>query len=404
MKLELVATATFGLEAVVRREIEALGYKVLMTEDGRVTYMGDERAIVRSNLWLRTADRVYVRMGEFSATTFEELFQQTKGIPWEDLIPADGRFPVNGGSVKSVLHSVPACQSIVKKAIVSRLGEFYCTETLPETGAEYKVRFIAHKDKFLMLLDTSGAGLHKRGYRVSDVAAPIKETLAAALVQLSFYRKDRVLVDPCCGSGTIPIEAAMIARNIAPGLSRAFASEKWDMISPDLWKEEKKLAYAAADFDAELNITAMDIDRRAVKAARDNAEEAGVSDDIDFICMDMNKWEPGEGIPKGVTKDERGVVISNLPYGKRIGDDKSIKAIYRHIAALMNSCPDWSFFLITSDKEMEKDIEKEFDKLTGTRSGRKADRRRKLYNGTIETQFYQYHGAKLSAGRKTADV
>ena len=187
MKLELIATATFGLEAVVRREIEALGYKVIKTEDGRVTYTGDERAVIRSNLWLRSADRVYIRMGEFKAVTFEELFQQTKGIAWEEIIPSDGQFPVVGGSVKSALHSVPACQSIVKKAIVSRLGDFYCTERLPETGAEFRVRFAAHKDTFLLMLDTSGAGLHKRGYRVSDVEAPIKETLAAALVQLSFY-------------------------------------------------------------------------------------------------------------------------------------------------------------------------------------------------------------------------
>ena len=252
MKLKLVATATFGLEAVVRREIEALGYKVLKTEDGRVTYLGDERAVVRSNLWLRSADRVYIRMGEFSAVTFEELFQQTRAIAWEEIIPLEGNFPVVGGSVKSALHSVPACQSIIKKAVVSRLSEFYCRDIMPETGAEYRIRFIAHKDVFLLLIDTSGAGLHKRGYRVRDVAAPMKETLAAALVQLSFYRKDRVLVDTCCGSGTIPIEAAMIARNIAPGLSRDFASMKWDLIPQNIWKEEKKLAYEAADFDTVL--------------------------------------------------------------------------------------------------------------------------------------------------------
>lgn len=394
MKLELVATATFGLEAVVRREIEALGYKIIKTEDGRVTYLGDERAIARSNLWLRSADRVYIRMGEFEATSFEELFQRAKGIPWEDLIPADGKFPVVGGSVKSILHSVPACQSIIKKAVVSRLGDFYCTDRLPETGAEYKIRFIAHKDIFLMLIDTSGAGLHKRGYRVMDVAAPMKETLASALVQLSFYRKDRVLVDPCCGSGTIPIEAAMIARNIAPGLSRSFASQEWDMIPEEVWKEEKKLAYESADFDTELHITAMDIDRKAVAAAKANAEEAGVLDDIDFICMDVNKWMPGSGIPKGFNKVEPGVVISNLPYAIRIGTTEDNKAIYRHFASVMADCPYWSFFLITSDKDIEKEIEKEYDKVTRTRSGRRADRRRKLYNGTIETQFYQYHGMK----------
>ena len=387
MKLELVATATFGLEAVVRREIEALGYKIIKTEDGRVTYMGDERAVVRSNLWLRCADRVYIRMGEFRATDFEELFQQTKALEWESIIPLEGAFPVVGGSVKSVLHSVPACQKIIKKAVSMRLSEFYCRETMPETGAEYKIRFIAHKDEFLMLLDTSGAGLHKRGYRVRDVAAPIKETLAAALVQLSFYRKDRVLVDPCCGSGTIPIEAAMIARDIAPGLGRSFASEGWDIIGAALWKQERKLAFNVMNISAQgsadaLKITGMDIDRRAVQAAKANAEEAGVIDDIDFVCMDMTKWEPGGGIPKGAGKDDHVVVISNLPYGKRIGDDEGIKAIYAHIRDMMDSCPNWSFFLITSDKTLEKEL------------GRKADRRRKLYNGTIETQFYQFHGAR----------
>ena len=384
MKLELVATATFGLEAVVRREIEALGYKVIKTEDGRVTYMGDERAIVRSNLWLRTADRVYVRMGEFRATEFEDLFQQTKALEWESLIPLEGAFPVVGGSVKSVLHSVPACQKIIKKAVSVRLSEFYCREMMPETGAEYRIRFIAHKDQFLMLLDTSGAGLHKRGYRVRDVAAPMKETLAAALVQLSFYKKDRVLVDPCCGSGTIPIEAALIARNIAPGLGRSFASEGWDITDAGLWKEERRLAYEAADMGADepLRITAMDIDPRAVRAAKENADEAGESDDIDIVKMDMTAWEPGAGIPKGATKDDHVVVISNLPYGKRIGSDDSIKAIYAHIRKIMEECPNWSFFLITSDKSLEKEL------------GRKADRRRKLYNGTIETQFYQYHGAR----------
>lgn len=383
MKLELVATATFGLEAVVRREIEALGYRIIRTEDGRVTYMGDERAIVRSNLWLRSADRVYVRMGEFNATEFEELFQQTKALDWESIIPLEGAFPVVGGSVKSVLHSVPACQSIIKKAVSVRLSEFYCRESMPESGAEYRIRFIAHKDRFLLLIDTSGAGLHKRGYRVRDVAAPMKETLAAALVALSFYRKDRIMIDPCCGSGTIPIEAAMMARNIAPGLSRSFASASWDLFAgTDIWKEEKKLAYEEADFDSPVSISAMDIDPRAVRAAKDNADEAGAADDIDIIKMDMTDWEPGAGIPKGASKDDPVVVISNLPYGKRIGSDPGIKAIYRHIKEIMDQCPNWSFFLITSDKTLEKEL------------GRRADRRRKLYNGTIETQFYQFHGTR----------
>lgn len=373
MRIELVATATFGLEAVVRREIEKLGYKVLKTEDGRITYLGDERAIVRSNLWLRTADRVYVKLGEFTAESFEELFQQTKAIAWETYIPQNGAFPVVGTSVKSELHSVPACQSIIKKAVVKRLQEFYANDNLPESGSEYRIRFAALKNRFIMLMDTSGEGLHKRGYRVKEVAAPMKETLAAALVQLSFWRSGKQLVDFCSGSGTILIEAIMNERNIAPGLGRSFASEKWDVIDEDIWKEEKRNAYAAADYDKEVSAKGFDIDRKAVEAAKMNAEEAGVSEDIEFFRMNMIKFKP-EG--------EYGVVISNLPYGKRVGSDAGIAEIYDRIKVLMQENPTWSFFLITSDKGIEKALD------------RKADRRRKLYNGTIETQFYQFHGEK----------
>ncbi len=373
MRIELIATAAFGLEAVVRREIEALGYKIVKTEDGRVTYIGDERAIVRSNLWLRSADRVYVKMGEFTAKTFEELFQQTKAIEWENFIPIDGKFPVVGTSVKSTLHSVPACQSIIKKAVVSRLGGFYMKGILDETGAEYRVRFAALKDRFLLLLDTSGAGLHKRGYRIEDVAAPMKETLAAALVQLSFYRADKELVDTCSGSGTIPIEAAMIERNIAPGLGRRFASDEWDFIPAEVWKDERAKAYGAADYDKELNIRGYDVSRKAVAASNANAEEAGVSEDMEFFHMSMENFNP---------ETEYGVVISNLPYGIRVGTDPEIQKIYEKFKQLMADNPTWSFFLITSDKELEKALD------------RKADRRRKLYNGTIETQFYQFHGTK----------
>ncbi len=373
MRYELIATSTFGLEAVVRREIEALGYKVLQVEDGRITYLGDERAIARSNLWLRTADRVYLKAGDFKASSFEELFQQTKAIAWEDFIPCEGNFPVVGTSVKSALHSVPACQSIIKKAVVDRLQFFYQTKELPETGAEYRIRFAALKDRFVLMLDTSGDGLHKRGYRIKDVAAPIKETLAAALVQLSFYRADKQLVDTCCGSGTIPIEAAMIERNIAPGLARNFASEKWDIIPRDIWAEERKAAFAAADYEKELSIKGFDIDRRAIEAAKANADKMGLLEDIDLLRMDMNKFEP-EG--------EYGVVISNLPYAKRVGSAEGNLAIYEKFKDLMAAHPTWSFYLITADKELENKI------------GRKADRRRKLYNGNIETQFYQFYGIK----------
>ena len=378
MKLELIATATFGLEAVVKREIEALGYKIIRSEDAKITYMGDERAIARSNLWLRSADRVLLKMGEFKALEFEDLFQQTKAVAWEDIIPAEGKFTVTGTSVKSKLHSVPACQSIVKKAIVERLGSFYCIDRFEETGAEYTVKVTILKDRVTLTIDTSGTGLHKRGYRVCDVAAPIKETLAAAMVQLSFWKAGRLLVDPCCGSGTIPIEAAMIGRNIAPGLNRKFASQEWDIIPPEIWKEERKAAFEAIDYDADIRIEASDISGRAVEAAIENAAEAGVDDCIEFKKMDMARL---------TAEEEGGIVITNPPYGERIGEKKQIEAIYSAYNEFYRKNPTWSLFMVTTDKEVENKI-----------FGRPADRRRKLYNGRLEVCYYQFHGQK--PGRK----
>ena len=374
MKLELIATATFGLEAVVKREVEALGYRILRSEDGKITYMGDERAIVRSNLWLRSADRVLVKLAEFQATEFEELFQQTKGIPWEEWIPADGKMIVTGTSVKSTLHSVPACQSIVKKALIERMRESFGCGEFPETGAEYTIKTTLLKDRVTITLDTSGVGLHKRGYRVADVQAPIKETLAAALVQLSFWKEGRLLLDPCCGSGTIPIEAALIGRNIAPGLNREFVSEGWHVIPKKLWQEEKKKAYEAIKYDAEFRIEASDVNPRAIQAAMENAAEAGVDDCIHFRVLDIS------GI---AAAEEGGVIIVNPPYGERIGEEKEIEKIYTSLAAFMKKNPTWSLFLITTDKELEQKI-----------MGREADRRRKLYNGRLETTYYQFHGVK----------
>lgn len=374
MRLELIATATFGLEAVVKREIEQLGYRILKTEDGKVTYMGDERAIVRSNLWLRSADRVLLKMAEFEAREFEELFQRTKALDWEQLVPLDGKFTVTGTSVKSRLHSVPACQKIVKKAIVEKLKEFYDVETFPETGAQYTVKATILKDRVTLTIDTSGAGLHKRGYRQADVAAPIKETLAAALVQLSFWKAGRILVDPCCGSGTIPIEAAMIGRNIAPGLNRSFACEEWELIEKDIWREEKKAAFQAIDYNAELEIYGYDINGRAVRAAMENAQEAGVDDCIVFRRQDVAKLEP---------TGENGIIIVNPPYGERIGEEAQIKEIYKALGRFLKDYPDWSLFMITTDKEAEERV-----------AGRKADRRRKLYNGRLETCYYQFHGQR----------
>lgn len=374
MKLELIATATFGLEAVVKREIQELGYKILKTEDGKVTYLGDERAVVRSNLWLRSADRVLLRMAEFEADTFEELFQQTKALEWEMLIPPDGKFTVTGTSVKSVLHSVPACQKIVKKAIVDRLSEAYGISEFPETGAEYTVKATLLKDRVTLTVDTSGAGLHKRGYRIKDVAAPIKETLAAAMVQLSFWKEGRILVDPCCGSGTIPIEAALIGRNIAPGLNRSFACEDWEFIDKNLWKEEKRAAFQAIRYDEKLDITGMDIDPKAVAAAKQNAEEAGVEDCVRFQRADAAKLH---------AQGQNGILITNPPYGERIGEEKEIQKIYGGLKNFLQNHPDWSLFLVTTDKDAEEKILQ-----------RKADRRRKLYNGRLEVCYYQFHGQK----------
>ena len=304
-RIELIATATFGLEAVVRREIENLGYKILKSEDAKITYLADERGIVRSNLFLRCADRILVKMGEFEAKTSEDLFQQTRALPWEEWIPPDGKFTVNCTTVKSVLRSEPACQKTVKKAIVEHLGEIYMMDTFPETGAEYTVKVTILRDRATLTIDTSGAGLHKRGYRVQNVAAPIKETLAAAMVQLSFWNADRLLIDPFCGSGTVAIEAAMLLRNIAPGLGREFVSQNWECISQEVWKEERTRAYGIIDYEKEIRIQASDISRKAVAAARENAEEAGVDDCIEFSVRPFERLSVPE---------EYAVIICNPPF------------------------------------------------------------------------------------------
>ena len=372
-RFEIAATAAFGLEAVVKREIEALGCPIVSSSDGRIVFEGDARDLVRANLWLRCADRVYVKLAEFRAEEFQQLIDAAEAVEWERWLPGDGRFVVTGSSVKSKLHSVPACQATVKKAIVNRLRRAYSSEDIPETGNTFNIRFMLHKDVCTLLLDSSGEALHKRGYRKHDVSAPIKETLAAAMVSLSFYKAGRFMADPMCGSGTIAIEAAMIARNIAPGLYRKFASESWTCVPDEIWQEERRKAYAAIDNNADVRIQASDIDRRAVEAARANAEEAGVDDCIDFFCAPVSELS---------AKEERGIIITNPPYGQRIGEQKQMDRIYRDLADFSKANPDWSLFIITADKTIEKKL------------GRPADRRRKLYNGNIEACYYQYHGIK----------
>lgn len=377
-KLEIIATATFGLEAVVKREVEGLGLKVIKSEDAKITYLGDERAIVKSNLWLRCADRVLLKMGEFNAVSFEELFQQTKALPWEEWITEDGKIVVDGTSVKSKLHSVPDCQAIVKKAIVEKLKETYHREWFTESGPEFKIKVTLLKDRVTITIDTSGPGLHKRGYRVKDVAAPIKETLGAAMVMLSFWKAGKPLLDPFCGSGTIPIEAAMIERNIAPGLNRTFTAENWPSIPANLWKEERTAAFKAINYEKDIRIKASDINAAAIKAARENAEEAGVDDCIEFKVMPLSKVK---------LQETYGVIIGNPPYGERIGEKEEIHRIYRDLNQLIKENPTWSLYIITTDKDFETLT---FDKP--------ADRRRKLYNGRLEVCYYQYYGLKPQKG------
>ena len=311
MSINLIATTTFGLEAVVKRECQALGFQNIKTSDGKVEFTGDESDIVKANLWLRCAGRVWVKMGTFTAVTFTELFDRTKALPWGDWIPEDGKFTVVGKSVKSTLFSVSDCQAIVKKAVVEKLKEKYKTDWFDETGASYTIQVGILKDVVTLAIDTSGSGLHMRGYRASALDAPLKESLASAMVQLSYWRKDRILLDPFCGSGTIPIEAAMLARNIAPGLNRKFASEEWERIGKERWKQARKEAYQAIDYDVMPEIYGSDIDPAAIELAKANAELAGVDDCITF------EVKPSQEI---VLPGKYGVLISNPPYGSVSGN------------------------------------------------------------------------------------
>ncbi|MBO8168713.1 MAG: class I SAM-dependent RNA methyltransferase [Thermoanaerobacteraceae bacterium] len=371
--VELIATATFGLEAVVKREVLDLGYKDITVENGKVTFKADESAIPRTNLWLRSADRVLLKMGAFKALSFEELFEKTRALPWDEWITEDGKFTVTGKSVKSKLYSVPDCQAIVKKAVVERLKQRYKREWFPETGPEFTIQVAVLKDVATLTIDTSGIGLHKRGYRKKTVKAPLKETLAAALVQLSFWNKDRPLLDPFCGSGTIPIEAALVGKNIAPGLNRNFAAEEWPRLGKDLWKQARVEAFYAIDQEAELDIIASDIDGAAVEIAKENAAAAGVDECIKFSQQSLADLK---------IRDNYGVLICNPPYGERIGDDRELKDIYKTLARKFIDKKTWSVYVITADDRFEKFY------------GRKADRKRKLYNGRIKVDYYQFYGEK----------
>ena len=372
-KYDLIAACAFGLEAVVRRELDGLGIAATIGESGRVHFQGDEETICQANLWLRTADRVLIRVAEFAAADFDALFETTRGIPWGELIPPDASFPVTGRSIKSTLTSVPACQRAVKRAIVDALRRDHGTEELSESGPEYKIDVALLKDKATLTIDTTGRSLHRRGYRTSVSKAPLKETLGAAMVLLSYWRDGRPMIDPFCGSGTIPIEAARIGRNMAPGILRQFACEDWPTFPTDLWQSCRDTASAAESGPLQERIVASDIDGRILHAARDNASRAGVADDIHFHAKPMEE----------VTSKRRfGCLITNPPYGLRIGVDRELDELYRTIPEVLRHLPTWSFYFLTAYPQFENAV------------GRTADRRRKLYNGRIECTYFQFHGPK----------
>lgn len=372
---DLLVPCHFGLEAVLKREIYDLGYEITKVEDGRVTFEGDEEAICRANIFLRTAERVMIQVGRFKATTFEELFQGIKNLPWEEYIPEDGKFWVKkASSINSKLFSPSDIQSIAKKAMVERMKQKYHKEWFKEDGAAYPVRIFLLKDEVTVALDTSGDSLHKRGYRTMTSKAPLTETLAASLIMLTPWRKDRILVDPFCGSGTFPIEAAMIAANVAPGMNRDFTAEEWtNLIDRKLWYECVKEAEDMIDTTVKVDIQGYDIDGDVIKAARENAKRAGVEHMIHFqqrAIADLSH-------PK-----KYGFIITNPPYGERLEDKADLPELYTQIGQAYQRLDSWSMFLITSYTDTEKYI------------GRKADKNRKIYNGMLKTYFYQFLGPK----------
>lgn len=372
---ELIAPCHFGLEAVLKREIQDLGYEVSLVEDGKVTFVGDAQAICQANIFLRTAERVLLKVGKFRAVTFEELFENIKALPWERYIPADGKFWVTKAtSVKSQLFSPSDIQSIVKKAMVERLKAQYHMSWFPEDGAEYPIRITFLKDEATVGIDTSGISLHKRGYRKLASKAPITETLAAALIDLTPWKEDRILVDPFCGCGTFPIEAAMMAAHMAPGMNRTFTAESWTNLIPKRhWYEAVTEANDLLDDTVEVDIQGYDIDPAMVKAARENAREAGVDHMIHFQARPVSELSH----PK-----KYGFIITNPPYGERLEEKKNLPGLYREIGEALKRLDSWSAYLITSYEEAERYI------------GRKADKNRKIYNGMLKTYFYQFQGPK----------
>ncbi len=372
-KIKLIATSAFGLEAVVAREVRDLGFQDVQVENGKVTYSADPQGICRSNLWLRTADRVLLKMGEFKAQSFEELFEQTKVLPWPDWLPGDASFPVVGKSINSKLFSVPDCQAIVKKAIVEKMKKYYRQEWFSETGPRYRVEVALLKDIATLTIDTSGAGLHKRGYRKLGSDAPLRETLAAAMILLARWYPDRILIDPFCGSGTLPIEAALIGMSMAPGLKRQFDAERWPIVTSKLWETAREEAQDKINRGQELNIQGYDIDNKVLSLARYHAAQAGVNEIVTF---------QERAVAQLRSRYKYGYIFCNPPYGIRIGEQQEVNSLYREMGRVFKELDTWSYYILTSHPD--------FEKLFGF----PADKKRKLYNGRIQCNLFQYFGPR----------
>ena len=381
--MHLIAATTFGLEAVVSRELKQLGYEKLTTEDGKVTFEADASGIARANLWLRSAERVLVQVGQFEARDFGELFDRTNALPWEDWLPENAYFPVRGRSVRSQFHSTPDCQAIVKKAIVERLKQRYQKVWFQENGPTFTIEVSLLKDRATLTIDTTGPGLHKRGYRKLVGEAPLKETLAAALIQLSYWNSSRMLLDPFCGSGTIPIEAALLGRKLAPGLHRTFASEEWPIVPRKVWEQARDEARSLALPKLDAPIVGSDSDPNAIKLAKHHALEAGVASDLRFEYRDFAQIAGPDLLPYGC-------LIANPPYGERLGELDEAEALYARLGAFCNRLNAWSVYVLTSHKEFERLF------------GRASDRRRKLFNGRIECTYYQFQGPRPPSAPQSA--
>ena len=368
MKYKFCVPCLLGLEGPIADELKRLDMPDVRSENGRVYFSGGESELARANINLRIGERVLIEIGAFDAETFDQLFEGTKALPWESIIPSDGAFPVKGYSLNSKLFSVSDCQKIIKKAVVERLKKVYSIEWFPENGALYQIQFSIMKDHVSLCIDTSGDGLHKRGYRPAHNAAPLKETMAAAMVKLSRYRGRDEFCDPFCGSGTIPIEAALIAKNRAPGLNRGFTAMNWKSIPRRVWEDERELA-RSKEYNGEYRIIGSDIDPRAIAIAKENAQRAGVLDVVHFEVADAMEFK---------RQTERGVIVTNPPYGERIMEKQEAEVLYRGFGKAFSACPNWQLYLLSSHTELERCF------------GANADKKRKLYNGMIKCELYMY--------------